>query len=74
MPRRKRKGREPPRREEERPPSYAALTACRDKRRFETEREADDAAYQARMEGRNLSFYLCDICGGWHLTSRIPGD
>ena len=46
------------------------LQACRSKRRYETEREADDAAYQARMEGRQLGIYLCDMCGGWHLTSR----
>lgn len=48
------------------------LQACRSKRRFETEREADDAAYQAKMEGRTLGVYRCDWCGGWHLTSR-PG-
>ena len=46
------------------------LQACRRKRRFATEREADDAAYQARMEGRRLGIYQCEWCGGWHLTSR----
>lgn len=46
------------------------LQACRSKRRFETEREADDAAYQAKMEGRTLGVYQCSWCGGWHLTSR----
>jgi len=50
------------------------LQACRRKRRFETEREADDAAYRARMEGRRLAIYLCEWCGGWHLTSRRESD
>jgi len=54
-------------------PSQTAIAACRSKRRFATEREAGDAAYRARMEGRSLSFYLCDLCGGWHLTRRVPG-
>ena len=39
-----------------------------------TEREADDAAYRARMEGRRLGIYQCSICGGWHLTSRGAKD
>jgi hypothetical protein len=46
------------------------IDACRRKRRFATEREADDAAYQARLEGRDLGVYKCHWCGGWHLTSR----
>lgn len=50
------------------------LQACRRKRRFATEREADDAAYRARMEGRSLGIYLCEWCGGWHLTSRPESD
>jgi hypothetical protein len=49
------------------------LQTCRSKRRFATEREADDAAYRARMEGRRLGIYRCSWCGGWHLTSRA-GD
>jgi hypothetical protein len=56
--------------DDERIPAANALQACRRKRRFETEREADDAAYRARMEGRQLAIYHCDFCGGWHLTSR----
>jgi hypothetical protein len=55
---------------DERIPAANALQACRRKRRFETEREADDAAYRARMEGRRLGIYHCEWCGGWHLTSR----
>ena len=56
--------------DEERIPAANALQACRRKRRFETEREADDAAYKARMEGRRLEIYQCELCAGWHLTSR----
>jgi hypothetical protein len=55
--------------------SFNQIENCRRKRRFATEREADDAAYRARMEGRRLGIYQCHICGGWHLTSRGPaGD
>jgi hypothetical protein len=50
--------------------SAAEIEACRRKRRFATQREADDAAYQARMEGRELAIYECIWCRGWHLTSR----
>jgi hypothetical protein len=50
--------------------SFNEIQNCRRKRRFETEREADDAAYRARMEGRRLGIYQCSVCGGWHLTSR----
>lgn len=49
------------------------LQTCRSKRRFAIEREADDAAYQARMQGRRIGVYECDQCGGWHLTSRGTG-
>jgi hypothetical protein len=43
--------------------------ACPTKQRFASEREADDAAYRARMEGTSLGIYRCAWCGGWHLTS-----
>jgi hypothetical protein len=59
--------------DEERLSAANQLQACRRKKRFETEREADDAAYRARMEGRRLGVYQCDWCGGWHLTSRRDG-
>lgn len=52
--------------------SATELEACRRKRRFAAERDADDAAYQARMEGRQLGVYSCPWCGGWHLASRKP--
>ena len=71
MPRRNRRDRPAP--EPIRPPPQAALDACRRKRRFPNQREADDAAYHAQMEGRNLGIYQCDLCGGWHLTSRASG-
>jgi hypothetical protein len=53
---------------------FNEIQNCRRKRRFTTEREADDAAYRARMEGRRLGIYPCSICGGWHLTSRGAKD
>ena len=46
------------------------IEACRRKRRFPNQREADDAAYRARLEGRELRTYECIWCRGWHLTSR----
>lgn len=58
---------------DERPISAAKQIAdCRRKQQFETEREADDAAYRKRIEGTRLGIYKCDWCGGWHLTSRQP--
>ena len=42
--------------------------ACLTKQRFATEREADDAAYRARMEGTSLRIYRCPWCDGWHLS------
>ena len=53
--------------------SFNQIENCRRKQRFATEREADDAAYRARMEGRRLGIYHCRLCGGWHLTSRQSG-
>ena len=50
--------------------SAREIEACRRKRRFASEREADDAAYRARMEGHELSVYACIWCRGWHLTSK----
>ncbi len=54
---------------EDRIRSATEIEACRRKRRFATEREAEDAAYRAKMEGRSLGTYSCLWCGGWHLTS-----
>ena len=54
------------------PPSDAQRQACKSKQRFETEREADDAVYRARMEGTALGYYRCTWCEGWHLTRRQP--
>jgi hypothetical protein len=50
--------------------SATEVEACKRKRRFSTEREAENAAYQARMDGRALGVYACPWCGGWHLTSK----
>jgi hypothetical protein len=46
------------------------LEDCRRKVRYATEREADDAAYRARMEGTQLAVYQCPWCNGWHLTRK----
>lgn len=73
MPRRNRpRGtpREPAKPEEEPKRTASQLEACRRKTRFATEREADDAVYRARMEGRSLGYYRCPWCEAWHLTSR----
>jgi len=51
-------------------PAATQIQACRRKHRYASEREADDAAYRARMDGRPLGIYRCDWCAGWHLTSR----
>lgn len=53
-------------------PAANQIQACRRKRRYESEREADDAAYRARMDGQTLGIYECPWCRGWHLTSRRP--
>jgi hypothetical protein len=55
------------------------LEDCRRKTRYATEREAEDAAYRARMEkGVELRTYACPWCHGWHLTrprgKGSPGD
>ena len=49
------------------------LQDCRRKTRYASEREADDAAYRARMEGVELWIYQCPWCHGWHLT-RAGGE
>jgi hypothetical protein len=71
VPRRNRpKGQKRSRPSESPPRSFAQREACRTKQRFDTEREADDAVYRARMEGTALSFYRCPWCNGFHLTRQ----
>lgn len=47
---------------------------CESKRRFDTERKAQEAAdYQMLMKPElELAVYKCELCGGWHLTRRQP--
>jgi hypothetical protein len=44
---------------------------CQQKRRFKNEVDATKAAeLQMLMQpGLELSTYLCNTCGGWHLTN-----
>jgi hypothetical protein len=44
------------------------------KRKFYTEEQAQRAAELGMLENSNinLSAYKCDLCNGWHLTSRKP--
>lgn len=43
----------------------------RGKKRYRTEREASAAAPKAAAQyGQPHRWYACDMCGGWHLTTR----
>ncbi|MEO7904430.1 MAG: hypothetical protein ABIR91_01400 [Candidatus Saccharimonadales bacterium] len=46
------------------------VSNCQSKRRFATEKQAQDAADHQMLIDMDLelSVYKCDICGGWHLT------
>lgn len=46
--------------------------ACREKRRFPTEKQAQYAADTGMLTDTNveLDIYECVHCGGWHLTSK----
>jgi len=46
---------------------------CARKDRFESESEARSfAIMHSPGRGPRQSPYLCEVCGGWHLTSRPP--
>lgn len=55
--------------------SGAVRFACMGKRRFETKEQAAAARDQRRRQlgGRPMYFYPCKPCGGFHLTSTLPG-
>jgi hypothetical protein len=46
--------------------------ACKTKERYASEAEARAIALMNAPRGRGASTkpYACDVCGGWHLTSR----
>jgi hypothetical protein len=46
--------------------------ACRTKERYASEAEARSIALMNAPRGRGAAVtpYHCDVCGGWHLTSR----
>ncbi len=48
--------------------------ACHSKERYTTEAEARAIALMNAPRGRRaaVTAYRCDVCGGWHLTSRAP--
>lgn len=39
------------------------------KKRYATEKDAEAAALTSNF--KNLSYYRCDTCKGWHLTSKV---
>jgi hypothetical protein len=53
-------------------PRAAQRAACATKERYDTEAEARSIALMNVPRGRGAvtTAYHCDICGGWHLTSR----
>ena len=69
MPRRNRRP-PPPLPRVARPPASAAV--CRSKERYASEAEARSIALMNAPRGRRAATtpYHCDVCGGWHLTSR----
>lgn len=49
--------------------------SCGGKRRFASEREAEDAAYLIRMQGGDeLLAYRCRFCRAWHLGHGRAGQ
>jgi hypothetical protein len=53
-------------------PRAAQRAACATKERYDTEAEARSIALMNAPRGKPASTtpYRCDVCGGWHLTSR----
>ncbi|UTX50995.1 hypothetical protein KI440_02195 [Candidatus Saccharibacteria bacterium TM7i] len=51
---------------------YAFHLPCEGKNRYDTEKEASDAADFHMLENMNIDLmvYQCAICGYWHMTSR----
>ena len=53
-------------------PRAAQRAACQTKERYDSEAEARSIALMNAPRGRGAatSAYHCELCGGWHLTSR----
>ncbi|MDB5168152.1 MAG: iviTM7 [Candidatus Saccharibacteria bacterium] len=51
---------------------FRFVSNCQQKRRFSTERQAQESAeYQMLVQSNiTLSVYKCELCGGWHLTRQ----
>lgn len=49
--------------------------ACKGKRRYNKEMEAISVCINASAKrGTPLRYYKCDLCGGWHITSKQKKD
>ena len=49
----------------------ARARSCERKNRYASRAEAEEAIEWCAAQGRrDLSYYRCDYCGGWHLTHR----
>ena len=49
-----------------------AFRACTGKNRYATEERAIHACIVgSARRGAQLSWYRCDLCDGWHITSRV---
>jgi len=53
---------------------FTALLPCANKKVFDTERKAKDAAEFGMLDhlGLELAVYRCHVCQKWHLTSVKP--
>jgi hypothetical protein len=53
------------------PPRAPQRATCATKERYASEAEARSIALMNAPRGRRAATkpYLCDVCGGWHLTS-----
>ena len=53
--------------------TYKASAASKQKRRFATRKQAEEAAEYSMLLNPNLELYAYrEINGGWYLTSRSP--
>jgi len=52
--------------------SPVSLNNCQSKVRYDSKDKANKSAEMRNLENLNLNLevYKCDMCSGWHLTSR----